>query len=55
MCLVVVVRVNRILGTDAFGSLSRLVLITVMGLFASLFSFSFVYFVIMQEVYKFRL
>lgn len=47
MCLVVVVRIYRILGTDAFGSLSHLVLITLMDLFASLFSFSLIYFVIM--------
>jgi hypothetical protein len=53
MCLVVVVRIYWIFGTDAFGSLSHLALITVMGLFASLFSFSFVYFVIML-VDKFR-
>jgi len=46
MCLVVVVRIYRILGTDTFGSLSHLVLITLMALFASLFSFSLIYFVI---------
>jgi hypothetical protein len=55
MCLVVVICIYRILGTDAFGSLSHLVLIRVMGLFASFFSFWFVYFVIMWEVDKFRL
>lgn len=53
MFLVVVVRIYRILGTDAFRSLSHLVLITVMGLFGSLFSF--VYFVIIREADKFRL
>jgi hypothetical protein len=47
MFLVVVVHIYRILGTDVVGSLSHLVLSTVTGLFASLFSFSFVYFVIM--------
>jgi len=50
---VVVVRICRIWGTDAFGSLSHLVLITVMSLFASLFSF--IYFVITWEIDKFRL
>jgi hypothetical protein len=55
MCLVVVVRIYRILETDAFGSWSHLVHITVMRLFATLFSFSFAYFVIMREFDKFHL
>jgi hypothetical protein len=42
---VFVIPIYRILGTDLYGSSSHLVLMRVMGLFVSLFSF--VYFVVM--------